>query len=160
MSAVLSFVNSWKVCERSCFDYIGRGLGTIEGIQGFTQDTMPREMTGAEDNFYLWTFKISGGAVDVQRNTRLECHGGVWTMDAEFMAVCTSDNIAKEVGGTIMGILPANNDDIAGLGRLYATSFPAIERTTRSVVTDQDAGQERVFFEVRIQMRAVFSNME
>ena len=156
----MSYASAWEAAERKCFDYLQAALGTIEGVHGYTPDTLPREMTGDEDDFFIWTFRISGGAVDVHRNVRTEIVNGCWHMDAEFMAYCVSDPMAKSVAGTVMGALPVLPADIEGVGKLYPVSYPTIERTTRSLVNNENAGQERVFFVVTIAMKCAFSNME
>jgi hypothetical protein len=155
-----SFVHSWASCERLCFDYLQTALGTIEGAQGFTPENFPREMTGDESYWFIWTFRISGGAMDVQRQARTEATGGVWHMDAEFTALCASDAVAKQVGGTVVGALPVADTDVPGLSRLYATQYPAIERVVKSLLNGENAGQEKTFFEVRVPMRAAFSNID
>jgi hypothetical protein len=157
---VSAFSTAWAAAERSCFDYFQSVLQTIEGVHGYTPDTFPREMTVGESDFYIWTFKISGGAGELLgRNSRSEATGGSWHMDAEFMAVCAADSVAKSVGGLVIGALPVTSSDIAQIGKLYATAYPSIERTTRSLVTATSAGEERIFFELRVPMRCAFDNI-
>lgn len=160
MPAVTSFVHSWSACERHCFSYLQTALGSIEGVNGYTIETMPREMASAEDYYYIWEFSIGGGSMDIQRQSRAEIPGGVWSMDAIFTAICSTDTIAKQVGGTVIGALPATGSDVPNLGRLFATSYPSIQRVTRSLSNKENAGQERVFFKVDISMRVTFDNME
>lgn len=154
------YTHSWHTVERGCFEYINNALGTIENVQGFTLENMPRTMPDDGEDFYIWHFAINGGTKDVQRLVRGQVIGGAWQMNAEFSAICTTDYLAKLIGGTMENALPATGDDVTGLARLYNTEFPSRERVTRNVFNEDRAGDERVFFEVRIPMIAAFGNVD
>jgi hypothetical protein len=156
----IDYTYSWDSIERGCFEYINRVMGTIEGVTAYTLDTFPRTMPSDDADFFIWHFSINGGAVSVFRNDRTKLPGGPFEMDAEFMASCSTDRVAKLVGGILLNALPANNADVAGLGRLYNTEYPSRERTTKPVLNPTRAGDERIFFDVTVPLRAIFDNVE
>jgi hypothetical protein len=154
------YTYSWDSIERACFEYLNNVLGTVEGVAAFTLETYPRTMSDDDQDFFIWHFSINGGPVTVFRNSRAMLPGGPWEMDAEFIAECTTDRTAKLVAGLVLNALPADQNDIPGLARLYHTEYPRRERTTKPVLSTTRAGDERVFFEVTIPMRAIFDNVE
>lgn len=154
------YIHSWNSVERGCFEYLKTALGTLEGVQAFTFEDMPRTMPDDDADFYIWHFAINGGAKQVQRQDRANVIGGAWQMDAEFMAICSTDYLAKLVGGIVEGAMPATASDVDGLGMLYSTEFPSRERVTRNVLNEDRAGDERIFFEVRVPMVAAFGNVD
>ena len=154
------YTYSWHTVERGCFEYINQALGTLEDVQGYTLETMPRTMPDDGSEFYIWHFAINGGTKDVQRQNRSQVINGAWQMNAEFSAICSTDYLAKLVGGIIEQALPATSEDVVGLARLYNTEFPTRERVTRNVFNADRAGDEQIFFEVRVPMIAAFGNVD
>lgn len=154
------YIHSWHSVERGCFEYLKTALGTLENVQAFTTETMPRTMPDDGSEFFIWHFAINGGTKQVQRQSRANVVNGSWQMNAEFMAVCSTDYLAKLVGGIVENAMPAKGDDVEGLAMLYSTEFPSRERVTRNVFNEDRAGDERVFFEVRIPMVAAFGNVD
>ena len=154
------FTYSWHAVERGCFEYLNKALGTLENVQAFTLDDMPRTMPDDGADFYIWHFMINGGAKNIQRQNRALIPSGAWEMNAEFSASCSTDYVAKLVGGIIENAMPATSADVDGLALLYNTEFPSRERVTRNVLNEDRAGDERIFFEMRIPMIAAFGNVD
>ena len=154
-----SFLHSWASVERGLVDYFGVQLGTIEGVQGYTVDTLPRTMPDDSTDFYIWMFKIDGGSNVIQRQSRDQIVNGAWHMDAMFQAWATTDYLAKQIAGAILDALPAvPSDGIDGLARLYNTAWPNREWVVRGVLNDQRAGDERRFVQLTIPMAVAFGN--
>ena len=152
------FLYAWQTVETGCRDYLNTALGTIEGIQGFTEQDWPRTVPSNGDDFFIWRFGINGGGEVVQRNSRATVIGGAWHMDAEFMAICSTDAVALAVAGLVIDALPATSADVTGLARLYFTEWPSRQRIVQNLLNDENAGQEQIFYELRIPMSAAFSN--
>jgi len=155
-----NFIQSWAACERKAIEYFCGVLGSLEGVTAFSEQDFPRTMPTDDAEFALWKFTINGGAVGVQRQTRAAIEGGVWEMDAEFLARCTTDETAKTVAGTVFNSVPVLGSDIDGIARIYPTQYPSRERVIVNLENEANASQEVIMFEVRIPMRAVFGNME
>jgi hypothetical protein len=154
------FFQAWNNVERGCFEYLARALGTIEDVQGFTVDTLPRVMPADVEDYFIWTFKIDGGSEIVQRNSRSQVVNGAWKMDAQFTAFCVSDYTAKRVAGIIIDALPCDHrDGIEGLARLYQVSNPTRQHVLRNVESDERAGDQQRFVEITINMECSFSNI-
>jgi hypothetical protein len=154
-----NFLHAWSTVERGLMDYFSRTLGTIEGVQGYNTDSMPRNMPDDGAAFFIWQFKIDGGGEVVHRNDRNEINGGAWKMNAEFRAYCSTDYVAKQVAGQVLDALPAlPTDGIDGLAMLYHTEWPTRTWTTMGVENDERAGDTRRFVELIINMECAFGN--
>lgn len=155
-----SFLHSWSSVERGLIDYFSAVLGTIEGVQGYTVDTLPRTMPDDSTDFYIWTFRIDGGTEIIQRQNRSDIPSGAWKMDAVFQAWATTDYLSKQIAGAVLDALPVTpSDGVDGLARLYYTSWPTREWVTRGVLNDQRAGDERRFVQLTLTMECAFGNV-
>jgi hypothetical protein len=153
------FAHSWATIEAGCFDYLGRALGTIEDVQGFRVDNLPRTMPDDGTDFFIWSFKIDGGSDVVQRPNRNQVIGGAWKMAAEIVVWATTDALAKRIAGLVLDALPATGGDVDGLSRLYYTAFPTREWVVRGVLNEDRAGDERRFVQLTIPMECAFGNV-
>lgn len=149
---------AWENAERGCWEYFNRVLGTIEGITAFDGDNMPRTVPGDGADFFIWTFKINGGAVEAFRQDRTEILGGNWHMNAVLDLWTTSDALAKRLGGIILDALPVTGGDVDGIAQLYPTAWPSRTREHREVVTGDRAGDERIFYHLTQEMACAFGN--
>ena len=155
-----NFLHSWSSVERGCIDYLSRVLGTIEGVQGYNTDALPRTMPDDATDFYIWTFRIDGGAEVVHRNNRTQINAGAWKMDAVFQSWSTTDYLAKQIAGAVIDAMPAlGADGIEGLARLYHTAWPTREWVLRNVLNDDRAGDERRFVQMTLNMECGFGNV-
>ena len=154
-----NYLYAWASIERGCFEYFQRALGTIEGVQGYTVDDLPRTMPSDAEDYFLWSFKIDGGSEVIQRGDRSQLINGAWKMDATFQAWATTDYLAKQIAGIIIDALPVlPTDGVDGLARLYHTAWPSREWVLRNVLSDDRAGDERRFVQLTIPMECAFGN--
>jgi len=145
---------------RGCFDRWASILGTIEGARGYTVDTMPRGVPSDGADYFIWGFDISGGPIEVFRQTRAQVVGGAWHMDARLEVVCGTDDLAKRIAGEAMEALPFVEADVTGLARLYPVSFPEFSWELREVVDAERAGEEARYRIMVLPMRCAFGNTE
>jgi len=154
------FTKSWRLIEDRCRAYFNSVLETVDGITGYSMQSFPAQMPSDNHGYFIWQFSINGGAVGVHRQTREALPGGVWEMDAEFMALCADDEAALNLGGLVWQQIPVLGTDVDGLARLYPTAYPSRERALVNLGGNVNANQEQVFFRMVIPMRAVFGNVE
>lgn len=155
-----SFLYSWSSVERGLVDYFSAVLGTIQGVQGYTVDDLPRTMPDDATDFYIWTFRIDGGSDVIHRNDRTSIPAGAWKMDAVFQAWATTDYLSKQIAGAVLDALPVMpSDGIDGLARLYHTAWPTREWVLRNVLNEERAGDERRFVQLTLNMECAFGNV-
>lgn len=152
------FLYAWHSVELGCRDYFNKTLGTIEGVTAFSMQNMPRIMPDDGVDYFIWTFDINGGPVNVQRANRTRVINGAWHMNATLKAWCATDYTAKRVGGLIMEALPVLAADVEGLAMLYPTEYPTRAMTVLNLDNENNAGQEQRFFELTVPMMAAFQN--
>ena len=153
-----NFLYAWNSIENGCYGYFREALGTLDGVQAFTFEDMPRTMPDDSEQFFIWSFKIDGGGEVVQRSNRNNLEAGAWKMDAMFTARCSNDTVAKSVAGIIINALPVLGSDVDGLARLYHTAWPSRQYITVPVANENRAGDERRFVELIIPMACAFGN--
>jgi hypothetical protein len=81
-------------------------------------------------------------------------------MDAMMEAWAIDDATAFLIGGLIMENEPVTADDVEGLQRLYATSFPSRELDTIRLGGADNAGQEVLCVRLTVPFGVAFNNTE
>lgn len=154
---ITDFTYSWSAVERGLWEYFNTLLGTIEGVSAYGYRLLPSTVGGVHD--IMWRFAISGGDIDVRRQTRTRLQGGLWVMSAEFEAWSVDDAMIMEVGGLIMGGTPVEKTDgIDGLIRCDVTKYPTRSLDSVRIDNSDNAGQEVQGLKLSIPMEVVFVN--
>lgn len=153
---------AWRTVEEGCREYLNGVLGTVEGVSCYSMTALPRQVPQDDPLFFMWAFGINGGPVVAFRQNRTEIVGGIWKMNAEFMAICSTDEVAMTVAGAVVDALPATASDVSGLAvrnGLHLVEYPERRRITMALGDAAGAGKEQVFIELTIRMGVAFQNV-